>query len=109
MAILEVASLLTWPIRMQIAIETATALAYMHASYLHCNRDVKTNNILLDINYSVKVVDKLDFGGFKIQRKEMMMLGSRTLNKWTGVKLDFFSELKEASVFTDRLLGSWLK
>ncbi|KAJ9163325.1 hypothetical protein P3X46_023004 [Hevea brasiliensis] len=47
---------LTWPIRMRIAIETASALAYLHASDI-IHRDVKTNNILLDNNYHVKVAD----------------------------------------------------
>lgn len=47
---------LTWPIRMSIAIETASALAYLHASDT-VHRDVKTNNLLLDINFSVKVAD----------------------------------------------------
>ncbi|KAL9267145.1 LEAF RUST 10 DISEASE-RESISTANCE LOCUS RECEPTOR-LIKE PROTEIN [Drosera capensis] len=47
---------LTWPIRMKIAIETASALSYLHASgIIHC--DVKTNNILLDNNFCVKVAD----------------------------------------------------
>ncbi|XP_028768271.1 LEAF RUST 10 DISEASE-RESISTANCE LOCUS RECEPTOR-LIKE PROTEIN KINASE-like 1.1 [Neltuma alba] len=49
-------SLLPWPVRMKIAIETATALAFLHASDT-IHRDVKTNNILLDNNFSVKVAD----------------------------------------------------
>ncbi|XP_057765834.1 LEAF RUST 10 DISEASE-RESISTANCE LOCUS RECEPTOR-LIKE PROTEIN KINASE-like 1.1 [Salvia miltiorrhiza] len=47
---------LTWPIRMRIAIETATALAYLHKSDI-IHRDVKTDNILLDENFHVKVAD----------------------------------------------------
>ncbi|XP_059441508.1 LEAF RUST 10 DISEASE-RESISTANCE LOCUS RECEPTOR-LIKE PROTEIN KINASE-like 1.1 [Corylus avellana] len=47
---------LTWPTRMNIAIETATVLAYLHASEI-IHRDVKTNNILLDNNFCVKVAD----------------------------------------------------
>ncbi|XP_016459145.1 LEAF RUST 10 DISEASE-RESISTANCE LOCUS RECEPTOR-LIKE PROTEIN KINASE-like 1.1 [Nicotiana tabacum] len=47
---------LTWPIRMSIAVETASALAYLHASDV-IHRDVKTNNILLDDNFRVKVAD----------------------------------------------------
>ncbi|KAG2700851.1 hypothetical protein I3760_06G016900 [Carya illinoinensis] len=47
---------LPWPTRMGIAIETASALAYLHASEI-IHRDVKTNNILLDNNFCVKVAD----------------------------------------------------
>ncbi|KAL2904797.1 LEAF RUST 10 DISEASE-RESISTANCE LOCUS RECEPTOR-LIKE PROTEIN KINASE-like 1.1 [Bienertia sinuspersici] len=47
---------LTWSIRMKIAIQTATALSYLHASDV-IHRDVKTKNILLDNNFCVKVSD----------------------------------------------------
>ncbi|GMP83457.1 hypothetical protein CsSME_00037359 [Camellia sinensis var. sinensis] len=47
---------LTWPVRMNIAIETASALTYLHASDI-IHRDIKTNNLLLDNNFCVKVAD----------------------------------------------------
>ncbi|KAI3726450.1 hypothetical protein L1987_66247 [Smallanthus sonchifolius] len=48
--------LFTWSVRLNIAIETAKALAYLHESDI-IHRDVKTNNILLDKRFQVKVAD----------------------------------------------------
>ncbi|OVA05680.1 Protein kinase domain [Macleaya cordata] len=47
---------LNWPSRMNIAMESASALTYLHASDI-IHRDVKTTNILLDKYFGVKVAD----------------------------------------------------
>ncbi|KAM5562094.1 LEAF RUST 10 DISEASE-RESISTANCE LOCUS RECEPTOR-LIKE PROTEIN KINASE-like 1.4 [Rosa sericea] len=47
---------LSWPVRLSIAIETADALAFLHRNDV-IHRDVKTNNILLDDDFCVKVAD----------------------------------------------------
>ncbi|KAK7394170.1 hypothetical protein VNO78_14691 [Psophocarpus tetragonolobus] len=49
-------ALLPWRIRLNIAVETAEALAYLHANDT-IHRDVKTNNLLLDDQFRVKVAD----------------------------------------------------
>ncbi|KFK41095.1 hypothetical protein AALP_AA2G085200 [Arabis alpina] len=47
---------LSWSVRLNVAIESASALSFLHASGI-IHRDVKTTNILLDENYTVKVAD----------------------------------------------------
>ncbi|XP_042006518.1 wall-associated receptor kinase-like 14 isoform X3 [Salvia splendens] len=50
---------LPWPVRLNIAAETARALSYLHHTLQPpiYHRDVKTSNILLDYNLSAKVAD----------------------------------------------------
>ncbi|KAL1192382.1 LEAF RUST 10 DISEASE-RESISTANCE LOCUS RECEPTOR-LIKE PROTEIN KINASE-like 1.4 [Cardamine amara subsp. amara] len=47
---------LSWSVRLNVAIETASALSFLHAKGI-IHRDVKTTNILLEDNYKVKVAD----------------------------------------------------
>lgn len=37
--------------------QTASALAYIHATYRMCHRDIKLNNVLLDEKYNAKLTD----------------------------------------------------
>ncbi|GMI83156.1 XYLEM INTERMIXED WITH PHLOEM 1, C-terminally encoded peptide receptor 1 [Hibiscus trionum] len=50
---------LDWPIRHQIALGVAQGLAYLHHDLMPpiIHRDIKSTNILLDVNYQPKVAD----------------------------------------------------
>ncbi|KAI3465190.1 hypothetical protein Pfo_021853 [Paulownia fortunei] len=51
--------LLDWPTRHQIALGIAQGLAYLHHDLMRpiIHRDIKSTNILLDVNYQPKVAD----------------------------------------------------
>ncbi|KAL3514324.1 hypothetical protein ACH5RR_027041 [Cinchona calisaya] len=51
--------ILNWPARFQVALGVAQGLAYLHHDLLPpiIHRDIKSTNILLDINYQPKVAD----------------------------------------------------
>ncbi|KAL8167109.1 hypothetical protein V2J09_008608 [Rumex salicifolius] len=48
--------LLLWPTRLKIAIQTASALCYLHHNDI-IHRDIKSNNILLEKSFVAKVAD----------------------------------------------------
>ncbi|XP_022766430.1 receptor protein-tyrosine kinase CEPR1-like [Durio zibethinus] len=50
---------LDWPVRHQIALGVAQGLAYLHHDLLApiIHRDIKSTNILLDVNYQPKIAD----------------------------------------------------
>ncbi|KAJ9160020.1 hypothetical protein P3X46_025461 [Hevea brasiliensis] len=49
--------ILSWDQRIKVALSIAKALAFLHHEVHAIHRDVKTSNILLDLNYNAKLSD----------------------------------------------------
>ncbi|KAK3041420.1 hypothetical protein RJ639_000397 [Escallonia herrerae] len=93
-----VAKKLSWPIRQQIALGTATGLAYLHygAQPAIIHRDIKANNILLDDGFEAKVAD---FGLAKFAPEGVTHLSTRVAGTMGYVAPEYalYGQLTERS------------
>lgn len=80
-------SLLTWRLRLNIAVETAEALAYMHSTSKIIHRDIKSSNILLNDDYTVKVSD---FGISRSVPKDKMQVSTAVQGTLGYIDPDYF-------------------
>ncbi|KAG2711399.1 hypothetical protein I3760_04G074800 [Carya illinoinensis] len=87
----------TWDMRLQIAIEVARALFYLHsaASSPICHRDIKSTNILLDEKYRAKIAD---FGISRSVAIDQTHLSTLVHGTFGYVDLEYF----QSSQFTDK-------
>ncbi|KAL2903396.1 Wall-associated receptor kinase 1, partial [Bienertia sinuspersici] len=92
------ASMLTWNTRLNIALEVANVLSYLHITISTpiIHRDIKSTNILLDENYTAKVAD---FGASRLIPKEQEQLATMVLGTWGYLDPEYMqtSELTEKS------------
>jgi len=69
-----------WPLRLKIALDVASALAFMHARNI-IHRDIKSENLLVDSNWNIKLCD---FGFARAiesrEKTRMTMCGSPYFN-----------------------------
>jgi len=89
--------IMTWEVRLHIAIEIAGALSYLHsaASFPIYHRDIKTTNILLDEKYQVKVSD---FGTSRSVTIDQTHLTTQVAGTFGYVDPEYF----QSSKFTDK-------
>ncbi|KAM0010942.1 putative protein kinase RLK-Pelle-WAK family [Helianthus debilis subsp. tardiflorus] len=81
-------SLLTWRLRLNIAVEAAGALAYMHSTNKIIHRDIKSSNILLNDDHTVKVSD---FGISRSIPKDKSQVSTAVQGKLGYIEPKYFS------------------
>ncbi|KAK9715503.1 hypothetical protein RND81_06G169100 [Saponaria officinalis] len=89
--------LFTWEMRLQIALDVANALAYLHSSSLLpiFHRDIKASNILLDNKYRAKVSD---FGISKSVAIDQTHVTTRVIGTFGYLDPEYFRSCQ----FTDK-------
>ncbi|KMT15833.1 hypothetical protein BVRB_3g058020 [Beta vulgaris subsp. vulgaris] len=92
------ASILTWPMRLKIALDVADVLSYLHntISPQIIHRDMKSMNIMLDESYTAKVTD---FGASRLVPLDQGQLATMVLGTWGYLDPEYMqtSDLTEKS------------